>query len=187
MNHESTQLCERLDHFLDGELSVVEQQGFAAHLAGCPACREAVEEQDWIDGLLTSAEAAAIEGAPLLVLPRRSRRRWLVAAAAAIGALAAWPWIPLPGGEGIEDGRPMPPSVTAPEAVASVENPSPGPSLGRETSVATFASAGGAIAVPVAVADAQVTVVKLYPTVTATRRWARERALLAPLSKSNGG
>jgi anti-sigma factor RsiW len=192
MNHESTHHCDRLDAFLDGELSVAERHDFAAHLAACHACREAVDQQKWIDGLLSSAEAAEIEMAPPVVLPRRSRRRWMVAAA--IAALAAWPWIPLPRREGIGEGRPTPPSVTAP-AVATVENPSPSRSAprplsdlpGRGKSVATFASAGGAIAVPVAAVDAQVTVVKLYPTVTATRRWARERALLTPPSKQNGG
>jgi anti-sigma factor RsiW len=47
--------CDRVDAFLGGELSIAEAEAFNAHAESCSACRAAIDEQRWIDGLLTSA------------------------------------------------------------------------------------------------------------------------------------
>jgi anti-sigma factor RsiW len=187
MNDDADNLCSKFDAYLDGEASVELQQAFVAHQSQCPACRDAVEQQRWIDALLQSDVAAELETPPEIRFRPRRPRRWLVAAAAAAVLVA---YIPLPRREGLGEGRPAPPSKSTPEAVATVENPSPNPSLpGRGTNApaAKFVSAGSAIGVSVASPDQRVTVVKLYPTATASRRWARESALRAIAIHSNGG
>jgi anti-sigma factor RsiW len=202
MNPASNIMCDRLDDFLDGALSPQELAVFRTHLESCAACREAVDQQRWIDALLTSNDAAAIESLPqsaprTIPLPRSGRRRALVAAAsaAAIVALTASIVFPLAGKRGLGEGRPtaashLPPKPTAPDAAEppslqiSVDHPSPSPPI---SSSASFVSAGSAIAVPLASGDPQVTIVQLYPTVTAQRRWAREAAMRSSAISPNGG
>jgi anti-sigma factor RsiW len=95
MNHDDANPCRRLDAYIDGELSREIRGLFVAHLDQCSACREAIDQQRWIDSVLTSAAAAELESAPPLREMRRrrpSRRRWLpLAAAAAVAALVALP------------------------------------------------------------------------------------------------
>ena len=57
MNSEATNICPLLDAYLDGELPTDQREAFNAHLDQCAACREAIEEQRWIDGLLQSQAA----------------------------------------------------------------------------------------------------------------------------------
>jgi anti-sigma factor RsiW len=196
--------CRQRDAYLDRELSGAEQLAFDGHLATCPACREAVDQQQWIDELLRSDEAAAIEAAPLsMSLPaaRVRRRRLALAAAAATIAATAAIFFPLPGREG----RPTIAQAPAPDAspdsthvgtgqgsdsrsLATDRNLSPGPVLpGRGISVATFVGDGSSIAIPVASDDPQVTIVQLYPTATALRRWQRESELRGHALPPNGG
>jgi anti-sigma factor RsiW len=203
MNDDTNKLCELLEDYLDGELSADARGRFDAHLNQCAACREAVDEQQWIESLLQSEEAAEIETPAVVVFRTRPRRRWLVAAAAAAAAsvtiVAACSLVLRTRTEGVGE---RPSTV----ASAPLANPSPTtdlrsiatgdrapllPSLpGRgilDPPVAEFVSSGGAIAIPVASADPQVTIVKLYPTVTASRRWAREAALRRNSLSPNGG
>jgi hypothetical protein len=204
--------CRQLDAYLDLDLPSDATRAFVEHLATCAACREAVDEQRWIDELLCSDAAAAIETAPEIVaLPTvriRRRRLALAAAAAAIAATAAL-FLPLPRREGPGEGRPTIAQAPAPDpslgsnhvatrqgsdsnGASTGGNPSLRPSLpGRGISnPAAFVSAGSSIAIPVASDDPQVTIVQLYPTVTAQRRWAREAALRSITISSispNGG
>jgi anti-sigma factor RsiW len=196
--------CRQLDAYLDGELSGVERLAFDAHLATCPACRESVDQQRWIDQLLRSDEAATIESTPLsrsLPTVRVRRRRLALVAAAAVIAATAAIMFPLPGREG----RPTIAQAPAPDAspdsnhvgtgqgsdsriLATDRNLSPGPVLpGRGISVAAFVGDGSSIAIPVASDDPQVTIVQLYPTATALRRWQRESELRGHALPPNGG
>ncbi len=187
MMNDDPRMCTRLDAWLTGDASPAERRKFAAHLDHCESCRDAVDQQRWIDELLRSSEAAAIEAAPTpatIPLCRRIRRRrqLLTAAAASIAVALAAPLIPLPRRDG--SNRARSPVATEPRAVAEAHSdndareaaadPSPSPSLqGRgiaDKPVATFASNGNAIAVPLASDDAEVTVVQLVPTVTAQVR-----------------
>ncbi len=175
---------------------------------------------DWIDGLLRSREAAALEAAPNAVRSaataaiakhnrRRRRRRSLagLAAAAALGAIALWPSILLPRRDGSNRARSpvaterravvlaeqsgegfSKPTLVQPSAEnANVANSSPSPSLPGRGMVtpATFVSSD-AIAVPVESPTPEVTIVQLYPTVDAQRRWRRESSAV-PFSEPNGG
>jgi hypothetical protein len=190
MSDESNTLCSQLDAFLDGELPPSEHAEFLAHMDACEPCRDAAQQQQWIDGLLRSGEAAALETPsmrPTIPLRRHARRRILAAAVAAsiVAALAA-PFIPLPRRDGLGEGlqevaslpSPKPSEQRAidasPPPPASIADPSPSPSLQErrisDKPVATFASNGNAIAVPLAGDDAEVTVVQLVPTVAAQVR-----------------
>jgi hypothetical protein len=211
MNDDATNWCEHLDNYLDGDLPPEASQQFAAHLNHCPTCREAIDEQRWIDALLRSDEAPALEAAPALRIwfrGKRMHRRVLVAAAAAtIAAIAAWQAVdaPLPRregpGEGLAEQVAQPPDTdtTVPERLAQVApqsdmaamdaGPSPSPSLqGRRIPepTATFVSTNSAIAVPIASDDPQVTIVKLYPTTAAARRMALEIAVHAVAAPRGG-
>jgi hypothetical protein len=169
------------------ELSSDERRAFVAHLKACPACREAVDEQRWIDELLRSDEAAKLEAAPnrsTIGIRFRSRRRWLVAAAAAAVFVAAT----------FAVATRKPKTVTREPALASVPSPAPAapeletPLPGADRApAAAFVSAGSSIAIPVVSDDPQITVVQLYPTVTAQRRWARETALRSEAISPHGG
>jgi hypothetical protein len=222
-------LCEALDDYLDGALAPREAARFESHIASCIACREAVDEQRWIDGLLRSDEAAELEAAPapatIPIAKLRRRRVFALAAAAAAIAATAAIFFPLPRRDGLGEGRPTVAQAPTPEAslssgqvapdrapstdrLASDGNPSQDkdrttalrsvatgdrarllPSLpGRGMSEpATFVSAGSSIAITVASEDPQVTIIQLYPTVTASRRWQREAELRDLLASPNGG
>lgn len=88
------EIQDRLMGLLSGILPVEEVGILEAHLAGCPACREA-------RGVLEAQEAllrghfAALHRPPLQVKPPVSRRRWIPAAAAGLlAALAFWAFRP---------------------------------------------------------------------------------------------
>lgn len=202
MKRPSEELCELLDDYLDGALPGEEVAAFAVHLCECAACREAVEEQQWIDGLLRSPAAVELE-LPLtaVAIPFvRIRRRRILAVAAAVALFAATAALlfPLPRREGLGEGRPTvadardaaseSDSATALRSVATGDRAQLLPSLsGRGISGAEFVSSGSSIAVAVPSDDPQVTIVQLYPTVTASRRWAREAELRANALPPNGG
>jgi hypothetical protein len=160
-------------------------------------------QERWIDGLLRSSEAAAMEAAPAAVRVAasaaigRARRRQVVrrsvagflAAAAVLVAVGAWRQdSPLPRRDGSGEGFQAPQFVRNREARSGSVNPSPSPSLpGRGRPTATFVSTGDAIAAPVASSSPEVTVVRLYPTISAERRWRREANLQVLNSRTNGG
>jgi hypothetical protein len=189
MSNDFDTLCSRIDDYLDGDLLPSDRAQFYAHLEKCQLCSEAVNQQQWIDDLLRSDEAAELDGPPPATLRMRcpSRRRIVAAAiAASMAAALAAPFIPLPRREGLAEGLEARATLQTPEAGAPTApdlshgspppaaNPSPSPSLqGRgigDEPIATFASNGNAIAVPLAGDDAEVTVVRLVPTVAARVR-----------------
>jgi len=212
MNHDdptnaaAQQPCMLIDQYLVGDLAQDAAARFERHVAGCAECREAIDEQRWIDGLLQSPEAEALETAPATVTNRLSgqvvrfrrrtiiRRSMAVAAAASIAATALWQFVASSHHER---------QVAAPGFVRGSNNQAgvrraatPRQSQGlqmAETSpstnenAATFMSTGDAIAVPVASDDAQVSIVKIYPTTSTERRWRRELSLNAGVPGQDGG
>jgi anti-sigma factor RsiW len=93
--------CKNLDTFLSDDLSPADASRFTAHLDECENCRDAVDQQRWIDGLLCSPLATDVEAAPSSVTSRVAsratrRRRQIqltacgLASAAAIVVAAGW-------------------------------------------------------------------------------------------------
>lgn len=191
--------CARLDAFLNGELGSEDAVRFEAHLPQCATCREAIEQQRWIDGALRADEVTG-HAAPTTVLTaaadaiaRRKQRlgRLLaggLAAAASIALLAAWQLYEpnaAPGSAGA--------SVTMPVDVVQREA-TPRRSRGVQEdaptsakSVATFTAGGGGIAIPVASDSPEVTIVQFYSTTEADRRMQRQRELEAMYRELIGG
>jgi len=171
------------------------------------------DQQQWIDDLLRSDEAAELEAAPAGVkiatvaaiesLRRRQvRRRSLVAlaAAATVAVVWAWPEAPLPRKEGSGEGLATPLASHTPDAPATARNLSP-KSSARNTalrSVATgdrarqgrgiFLAGGDSIAVELPSPAPEVTVVQLHPTIIAQRRAETDLILRQLLTaEPNGG
>src|SRR5437867_1731174 len=93
--------CNKRDAFLADDLPADETERFNDHLPNCDACREAVNQQRWIDVLLQSPVRSQLEPLPVdlveLMRTSVSRRRQVarlaacgLAAAAAILVAAGW-------------------------------------------------------------------------------------------------
>ena len=61
--------CDRLDDYLLGGLSEGERAAFEAHLSGCPACRDALRQQEHIDRLLVQG-TGRLEPVPASLIGR---------------------------------------------------------------------------------------------------------------------
>jgi predicted anti-sigma-YlaC factor YlaD len=59
--------CNQLDAYLTDDLSVDDARRFESHLKECSTCREAIDEQNWIDNLLRSPVRTQIERAPATI------------------------------------------------------------------------------------------------------------------------
>jgi anti-sigma factor RsiW len=158
--------CGCLEAFLNDELSPTQAAEFESHVAACIQCRDAVDQQRWIDGLLRSTEAAEIESAPVAIISRRPvNLRKVGVVAATVAVLAAWSWFEVSHRiELIESGRPP----IAKSKTGMLDAGRPAASF-QETDehpapVATFVSSGSTIALPVENGNPDVTVVRLYPT-----------------------
>jgi anti-sigma factor RsiW len=161
-------LCNLLDAYFDGDLTPRDAIRFEDHLAECARCHAAAEQQSWIDGLLQSSHSAQLEAAPATVRrvgrPRRAAR-W-VAVAAVVAGFAAGAWAVLavcePFGASeetsIADSAPV--QIDQRMAASSVQETG-----GASAAPATFVTSGRDIAIPVESPSANVTVVRLYPTV----------------------
>jgi anti-sigma factor RsiW len=163
--------CENLDAFLDGELSRAKSDRYEGHLHVCKSCREALNQQRWIDGLLGSPERLELE--PVSAALSRSvrntfSRRWKtqlaacgLAAAAVLVVAVGWTAV-------LNRQARIPISNQVIENVAREDEPSPNPSLrGRgmaEAPRATFVAGPESLAVPVASRHPNVTIVRVYPT-----------------------
>jgi hypothetical protein len=158
--------CGSLDAFLNGDLPPTQAAEFESHVAACMQCRDAVDQQRWIDGLLRSTEAAEIESAPVAILSRRpARLRRVVVVAASVAVLAAWSWFEVKHRiEEIKGGNP--PIAKSKSGMLDADRPA---ASFQETGehpapVATFVSSGSTIALPLENRNPDVTVVRLYPT-----------------------
>ena len=161
--NEASSECENLDAFLDDELGVDAARHFEAHLRECAACREAIDEQRWIDSLLHSSAAVQLETAPDKILESvrtsiaRRRRAMLAAcglAAAAAVVIVAIGWTSLLNRQAIGP-------TASPLATTTV------PSHPGRTATpprATFVGGPDVIVVPVESPHPDVTIVRVYPT-----------------------
>ncbi len=160
-------LCQHLNEYLDRALSAVDEAAFVGHLASCPACRRSVEEEEQVRHLLRCA-VAELEPAPEGLAEqvgnrvRSSKRRRIVrltvgmsAAAAVVVAIGVWHVI----GQRGADER------------ISVHQP-PTPALGaqldpRKEVEVVVPQSDNVIAVPLETSRPNVTIVWLYPAVSA--------------------
>jgi anti-sigma factor RsiW len=176
--------CEQLDEYLCGWLSPDEAAEFAAHLAGCSACREECAVQRRIDRLLAEG-AAGIEPVPAALADRiergvraaRRRRRvgWACALTAAAGIVLALGLWGAPRSSFLRnDARPV---VTAPVAADDLPQQPVLPSSAKPQAAAiarvTLVDSSSAILVPVESHSPNVTVVRIYPTVKIAREGAK--------------
>ncbi|NOZ39818.1 MAG: hypothetical protein GXP24_06280 [Planctomycetes bacterium] len=159
--------CQQLEAHLSGNLSEHEATRFTAHLTACEPCRTAIAQQAWLEGLLRdSATAEAVPAGVTLAIDRaiiRTRRRRQFAygfAATAAAVLIA---------VGLRTSQPAP-TENRPQ-LAVVEQPAP-----VATPIATFVGSDDMIVVTHDSPYPNVTIVEVYPTVTARRRWKREAA-----------
>ncbi|MCP3098889.1 CHAT domain-containing protein [Myxococcus sp. K15C18031901] len=89
-----SELCDRLESFIDGELAPVDAENFRHHLTRCHACETRMKELLALELLADDAlNAAAVE--PAFVAPPPSpfkrRRTWMMVVPLALAAgLAAW-------------------------------------------------------------------------------------------------
>ena len=177
--------CNKLDAYLADDLSAEESQRFESHLAECDACREAINEQRWVDSLLQSPVRIQIERPPAEVLDSfrsslsQRRRIWQAACglAAAVVLVIALDWLQL-------NRQAKQPSIAKGQDIAVTDAVhATAPSKPQ----ATFIASTDAIVVPVESPSTDVTVVQVYPTTETERRWRLEQSLLSASIKSNGG
>jgi hypothetical protein len=160
--------CDRLDAFLSDALSSEEAAQFAAHVSLCGECREAIDQQRWIDELLQSpitagreAPPAALAGAVRTAINRPRQRAGLIAGAiAAAAALTiAVGWTALFGGGG--DAKVIPPIAHADDP-AGDEPADASVTVSRPRAIVT--TGPEAIAVPIESPYPDITIVRIYPT-----------------------
>lgn len=185
-----TSECDNLDAYLGDDLQVDAATRFLRHLDQCAGCRENVELQRWIDGLLSSDACAALEPAPAALrdtlrasISRGHRRGPIIACglvAAAMLAIVAAGWTLKLNREADGPLTPTTGHITAPI------NPVNPKLMNAAPPQATFVSNGDTIAVPVGSSDDNVTIVQLYPTTETKRRWRRELTLQFLHSETDG-
>jgi hypothetical protein len=157
-----------------------------------------VDQQRWIDELLRSPAARQWEAAPRATFAaalKRRRRRGLalgMAAAASVAAAMAWAFIAHPGRIGPGIAAETLAVSSRPKEAKAIAPPSPLPTrqvkkMPAAAAEATFVSSSDAIAVPLESPAANVTVVKVYPTVNAQRRLQLAATLSSLTSEPNGG
>jgi anti-sigma factor RsiW len=150
--------CSNLDSFLLDELSPADAAGFKAHLEDCEECREAIEQQQWIDSLLQASSQLENQIPPphiaselrIDITRRESSRKRIFVTALAVAAtlLLAITWL-------LNHSN-----SNSAEQVATTIRAQPAPAPPR----ATFAASGNVIAVPVKSSHPDVTIVRVYST-----------------------
>jgi len=182
--------CHKLDDYLLNELPPDAAASFALHLTICNECRDAVEQQRWIDDLLAANVREDIEPVPVELqssvrrsLPQRQAQLVRVAyAIAATVACVAICWTAMRNisrRDGLEKGNPV--LVTKHGAKATFQ------ALKLSQPAATFVESTDVIAIPIASGSDNVTVVQLFPTIDAENRWRRSSAIQTTTSIENGG
>jgi len=159
--------CDNLDAYLAAELPASEAARFAEHLHSCDECREAVDQQHWIDGLLRDGGSEDSELPPDDVLvklrasidqyrPRRKQFAYALTAAAVLMVAVGWVALRRQAAEVASDARNQPAIATGLRGVKA------------EAPRATFVSDANSIAVPVKSRHADVTVIRVFPTLQRT-------------------
>jgi hypothetical protein len=159
MSHE----CNKLDAYLADDLSGDDSVRFERHLSSCEVCREAIDQQNWIDSMLRSSHRSQLEPIPShLAKPSRtarthSRRNALVAAcglasaAALLVAISHWQL----NRQAMTDSNQTTSINRTAQTTRADEKKPP---------TATFIGGPDVIAVPVESHSPNVTVVRIYPT-----------------------
>jgi anti-sigma factor RsiW len=156
-------ICDKLDAYLLKELPPDDTAQFAAHLSHCCECRDAVEEQWWIDRLLRAGLASKVESPAEHILrslrARIGKQRQRIGAlvcglVAAAMAFVAVGWTTLQRQQ-TENPLAGEHSTNAVSVVDDAAQPSP---------EARFVGGTDVIAIPVASRHSDVTVVRIYPT-----------------------
>lgn len=172
----SARLCDRLDDYLDGDLSPLDKEPFVAHLTKCTPCRIAVQAQQRLANLL-SAASCQLEVVPAGLLdrittPAQPRILQRSAWAAAILAIAAVLLVAV--GLSRKPAKSTPEVAVAPVPAPVVPEP-PAPVVHVE-----FPRAREVIVLPQVTTNPRVTILWIYPT---TRARAGAEAM-APASPS---
>jgi hypothetical protein len=163
--------CKNFDAFLDGELSPDDCARYEAHLHVCENCREAINQQPWIDSLLTSPARLELEpvSAALYRSVRNSIARRRQTRLVACGIAAAAMLVVAVGWSAVLNRQAKIAAVNQiVENVAPEDEPAPSRSLRGSGIVqaprATFVTGPDSLAVPVASRHPDVTIVRVYPT-----------------------
>lgn len=172
--------CNNLDAYLSDDLSGDTRAIFESHLEGCPACRDVLDQQQWIDALLHSPERIQLERPSATIVDSfhvslaQRRRRVLQAACGLASAATLLIAVGL-----FERNRQAIEPLTLEEPSVAVIEPSRVPTALQ--SPATFVSTSDAIVVPLESPSDDVTIVQVYPTTDTERRWRLDAALSANL------
>jgi anti-sigma factor RsiW len=175
--------CNNLDAYLADDLPGCERAAFESHLDLCPACRDAADEQQWIDGLLQSPARLQLERPPASILDSfqlsvAQRRRRVLQAACGLAAAAV---LLIAIGVSLKDNQEAAQPVDRVANTSASVEPTKAPTAQAPAATtrppATFISTSEAIAVPVESSSSDVTIVQVYPTTDTERRWRLELAL----------
>ncbi len=156
-----SQDCHNLDAYLSNDLSASDFTRFEDHLGLCEACREIVDQQNWIDTLLQSPLRTQLEPVPDNLIQQHttatppSRRRVLFAAcglasaATLLIALSLW-----------QLNRQ---ALNNPSETSNSRSALP-PADEKPAPAATFVGGPDVLAIPIASRNPNVTIVQIYPT-----------------------
>jgi hypothetical protein len=176
--------CNKLDAYLEEDPTIDAVARFESHLDECATCREAIDEQRWIESLLQSPALVQLERTPATILDsvctsahrdcRILRAAYGLAAAAVL--LIGLGWIALH--------RVEHPKASAIQDVAVVEATHVSVPVQPQ---ATFVATTDAIVVPLESLSTDVTAVQVYPTIDTERRWRLKLTLTSTSTIPNGG
>jgi anti-sigma factor RsiW len=158
--------CRQLEDYLARSLSNAERAEFAAHLAGCPACHQAIREQELMDQMLLRA-ATLLQPVSASLAEQTERRlqrahrlrftRWASGLAAAVVLMCITAWLLTR-----EPSQELSPVriVEAPalQSTPVVHDP-------RSLVRVTFQPQAAVLAVPMKTENPNVTIIWVYPTV----------------------
>jgi anti-sigma factor RsiW len=167
--------CRELEAYLSGDLPADNRAVFELHIEECPTCREAIDQQQWIDELLHSQARIQLETPSAAVFESfrhalsRRRRRVLQAACSLVAAATLLIGVGLKlNRQAVTNLNPVESSVAHFEAVHAPTPVQP---------TASFVSTADAIVVPLESTSDEVTIVQVYPTTDTERRWRLEAVL----------
>lgn len=158
-------VCEQREDYLNHDLSEKEEIRFLSHLKTCENCRQFVEEQQTIEGLLVEAVQSESVSESLMTkvdqaIIRRRVMKWSASIAALLLlAVGTW-WLMREGKQTPRVTQPEP-SMPTPEIKVVQEPPS----------VEVVANTNrDVIVVPIETDDPNITMIWVYPTVPTTKR-----------------
>ena len=168
--------CNNLDAYLSHDLPNDNRAIFESHLEDCQACRDAVDQQQWVDGLLQSPTRIQLERPSVTILDsfRHSlsqRRRRVLQAACGIAAAAT----ALIAAGLLELNRQANGNLRSAESSVVVTEQAHAPTPAQPR--ATFVSTSDTIVMPLESPSTDVTIVQVYPTTDTERRWRLEATL----------